>query len=325
MPVSVRGRFSSPDRFAWSPGGRAGMRGMDAEPQSGCRSEGGRPVGRRLAGAVTWGVALGAVATPLVLVVIVGVLVWAARPTGAPVPRGAVATLAGMGAFAGTFATAGIALAVAVPVGMGAALCLSEQKGGRLGGILGFGVDALAGIPGVVFGLWGYRALIPWFGSARGGGDLLVASLVLAAMVAPTCASACGRALAGVPVAVREQGRVLGLSEWQTVRGLVVPLAWRGMVAGMLLALGRAVGETVAVLMVSGAGAGVSGWRQPVTTAAALLLADLRLAAADPAGPAAHTLAWLALLLLTMTCVIRLAAATLQQAATPGRGGVEGG
>ncbi len=288
-------------------------------------SEGGRPLGR-LARAVTWSVALGAAATPLVLLVTVGALVWAARPSGrAPLVADAVVPPGVLRALTGTFATAGIALVVAVPIGIGLALCLSEQDLGWLGGILRYGVDALAGIPGVVFGLWGYRVLIPWLGSRRGGGDLLVAGLVLAAMVAPACASACGRALAGVSAAVREQGRVLGLSEWQTLRGLVVPLAWRGMAAGTLLALGRAVGETVAVLMVGGAGGGVSGWRQPVMTAAALLLADLRLAVADPSGPAAHTLAVLALLLLMLTSGIRLASAALQRVVVPVGAGVDGG
>ncbi len=250
---------------------------------------------------------------------IAGVLVWAARPSGLP-RLGAVNPVAALGAFAGTCATAGIALVLAVPVGIGSALCLSDQHWGRAGAVLGFGVDALAGIPGVVFGLWGYQLLVPRFG----GGDLLVAGLVLAAMVAPACASGCVRALSRVPVAVREQGRVLGFSQWQTLGGLIVPLAWRDMAAGVVLALGRAVGETVAVLMVGGGGVGPAGWRQPVTTAAALLLADVRLAAADPAGHAARALARLALLLFATTCVVRLAAIALQRTSAPDRAGAGG-
>ncbi len=279
--------------------------------------------------------ALAAALAPLALLGVFAILAVAAWPAvaagGARFLTGAVWNPGGIsGALtlvAGTALTALGALVLAVPVGIGVAICLAERARGRIARALGFCVEMIAGVPGVVFGLWGFVAVVPWLehrggpalarvlgfipffrGPVGSGQGVLAASVVLAAMIVPLVAAVARDALLRVPAAVRDQGRALGLTDWELLRDLVLPRAAPGIVGGVLLALGRALGETMAVLMVSGSGPLLPGtaWT-PTTTMASALIVDLR--AAGAGGMAYHVLAELALLLLLVAVAVHLAVA----------------
>lgn len=114
-------------------------------------------------------------------------------------------------------------------------------------------LELLAGIPSVVYGLWGLVVLVPLIGRLHPPGPSLLAGvLVLALMILPTMALTADAALAAVPDAYVRGAAALGLSRWATLRGVALPAARSGLVTGALLATGRALGETMAVLLVCG-------------------------------------------------------------------------
>jgi phosphate transport system permease protein len=155
----------------------------------------------------------------------------------------------------GTVVVCGVALALAVPVSWAAAVALSEQLRGPLAACLRSGVELLAVIPSIVYGLVGIAVLRPVVAHATGvsGGDsLLAAGLVLAVMVTPTIVAVSVDALAAVPPGVRETASALGLTRSEVVRSAVLPYARPGMRAAVLLGLARAMGETIAVFLVIG-------------------------------------------------------------------------
>lgn len=158
----------------------------------------------------------------------------------------------------GTVMVSAVALVLAVPVGLGAALFASEvlPPRARLG--LKTVIELLAGVPSVVYGLlgvlllrdWMYRLLAPF--DPLSGDTLLTAGVLLAVMVLPTVTTFSEDALRGVPGAQRRAARGLGLTRGTTALRLVLPQALPGLAAAALLALGRALGETIAVFLVIG-------------------------------------------------------------------------
>jgi phosphate transport system permease protein len=158
----------------------------------------------------------------------------------------------------GTAVVALIALALAAPIGIGAAVFTAEMlpRRWRLG--VKVLVELLAGVPSVVYGLlgilylrnWIYNALEPF--DPLSGDTLLTAGVLLAVMILPTVMTLSDDALRGVPAAQRLAARGLGLTRAETVFGVTLPQAWPGMVAALLLGLGRALGETIAVFLVIG-------------------------------------------------------------------------
>ena len=155
----------------------------------------------------------------------------------------------------GTTAVCAIALVLAVPVGWAAAIALSEQLPPRIARPLRSGVELLAAVPSIVYGLVGVAVVRPFVsstGDVPGGDSLLAAGLVLAVMVLPTIVAVSVDALAAVPDATREAARALGLTRREVVRSAVLPLARPGMRAAVLLGLARALGETIAVFLVIG-------------------------------------------------------------------------
>lgn len=114
-------------------------------------------------------------------------------------------------------------------------------------------IELLAGIPSVVYGLWGLMVVVPLVGRIRPlGASVLAGILVLALMILPTMVVVADAALARVPREYLQGAAALGLSRWTTVRAVALPAARRGLITGALLQTGRAVGETMAVLMVCG-------------------------------------------------------------------------
>jgi phosphate transport system permease protein len=158
----------------------------------------------------------------------------------------------------GTVVVSGIALLLAAPIGIGAAVFTAEVLPARWRPPVKVAIELLAGIPSVIYGLlgilflreWVYRALTPF--DPLSGDTLLTAGLLLAIMVLPTVMTLSDDALKGVPVDQRRAARGLGLTRAETIFSVSLPQAWRGMIAALLLALGRALGEGIAVFFVIG-------------------------------------------------------------------------
>ena len=178
----------------------------------------------------------------------------------------------------GTLATTAIALIIAVPVAIGAALVIVERLPRRLANIVGTFLELLAGVPSVIVGLWGALTFGPfiahhiapiisdnlpdwsWLGFARGdtgnGQGLLTSGLVLAVMILPIIAATARDLIRGVPILPREGAIALGMSDWETARKVTLPWVGTGLIGAIFLGLGRAVGETIAVAMVCGVALG---------------------------------------------------------------------
>lgn len=170
----------------------------------------------------------------------------------------------------GTLVTSAVGLLLALPVSIGLALFLTEMAPPRLRHVVSFPISLLAGIPSVVFGLWGLFVLvpllrrpvepfltrafgfIPLFRGAPIGLGYLAAGVVLAIMILPTITSISIEVLQTVPRALREAALSLGATRWEAIRMAVLPYARAGIVGATMLGLGRALGETMAVTMVIG-------------------------------------------------------------------------
>ncbi|GJG89058.1 phosphate transport system permease protein [Gemmatimonadetes bacterium T265] len=172
----------------------------------------------------------------------------------------------------GTVVTSLVALVIATPLALGVAVFISELAPGWLRTPLGFLVDLLAAVPSVVYGLWGVFVLVPLlrehvmpfiqrdlhlgnfplFTGAPYGPSLFAAGVILAVMVLPYISSVSREVLLVVPRSQREAALALGATRWETIRGAVVPYAKSGIIGGIILGLGRALGETMAVTMVIG-------------------------------------------------------------------------
>ena len=133
---------------------------------------------------------------------------------------------------------------------MGAAIYLTEYtRQGRLVRILRFGTETLAGIPSIIFGLFGFIVFVTLL---RFGIGLLSGTLTLTMMLLPTIIRTAEEAIRSAPIALREGSLALGATKWQTTVRVVVPTAVPGILTGVLLAIGRAVGETAALLFTMG-------------------------------------------------------------------------
>ncbi len=178
-------------------------------------------------------------------------------------------TFGALPAIFGTVATSFVALAIALPVGVAVAVVLAEQGQTTIRGILGTGIELLAAIPSVVYGIWALYVLAPWsyqhlevpisdrFGfigwlSQPGVRSLFSASLVLAVMILPTLSAISREVIKAVPRGLKESAVALGATWWETTWRVILPSARAGIFGATILALGRALGETIAVTMVIG-------------------------------------------------------------------------
>jgi len=222
-----------------------------------------------------------ALVIPALLVLLSAVIAWAAWPAvqvaGAELVVGVTWDVANnrFGAFpalAGTLLSSMLALVLATPLAMAVAILSSELAPQRVRTALGFFVDLLAAIPSVVYGLWGLLVVVPalrlyvmpfvsdtlqlgglpMFSGPAYGTSVLAAGVVLAIMILPYIASVSREVLAAVPRSQREAALALGATRWEMIRDAVLPFARSGLVGGIMLGLGRALGETMAVTMVIG-------------------------------------------------------------------------
>lgn len=153
------------------------------------------------------------------------------------------------------FVTLG-AVILGVPLALGCAILLAEVAPPAVTAVLRPAVQLLAGIPSVVFGLFGMRVLVPMIRQIpvahNTGFGILAASIVLAVMILPTITAVSEDAIRAVSDDYRHASLALGTSRWQTIVGVVIPAARSGIVAGIVLGIGRALGETMAMIMVIG-------------------------------------------------------------------------
>jgi phosphate transport system permease protein len=150
----------------------------------------------------------------------------------------------------GTVALGLFALLIAVPIGVGAAIYLTEYtRPSTLTRVIRFGVESLAGVPSIIFGLFGFILFVTTLGM---GWSMLAGALTLALMSLPTIIRTSEEAILTVPKSYRDTGYSLGASRWQMIVTTVLPTALPGIVTGVILAFGRAVSETAAVIFTAG-------------------------------------------------------------------------
>ncbi len=155
-----------------------------------------------------------------------------------------------VGSFEVTFG----AMILGVPLALLCAIYLAEFASPRTRNILKPAIEVLAGIPSVVYGFIGMMVIVPFLRNTFGGSGFSVAgcSIVLGIMILPTITSISFDALMAIPRTYREGSLALGATPWQTVKMVVLPAAKSGIVAAVILGMGRAIGETMAVIMIAG-------------------------------------------------------------------------
>ena len=226
-------------------------------------------------------------------------------PTATPAPQFGVLPL-----ILGTLLVSFVAILIALPLGLGVAIYLSELAGERMRKVLKPTIELLAGIPSVVYGFFGLVVLVPLIQKTFGlpvGETALAGSLILAVMALPTIITVAEDAMRGTPRAMREASLALGSTHWQTIYRVVIPYAGSGISAAVVLGIGRAIGETMAVLMVTGNAAVMPrSLFEPVRTIPATIAAELGEA---PAGGAHYqSLFMLGCILFIITMVISVTA-----------------
>lgn len=221
----------------------------------------------------------------------------------------------------GTAASSFIAILFAFPLGVAIAIFLSENfLPLPVRQVIRFVVEMLAAIPSVVYGLWGIFVVIPlvkvfgaWavenlgsfplFAGPAYGNSMLTASIVLALMILPTLTAISRNALTAVPKTLREGAYALGATRWEAILGVILPTAAPGVVAATILALGRAMGETMAVAMLIGNSSRLS-WSllSPGGTLAGLLANQF----GEAEGLQVNSLMYAALILVVITLLVNL-------------------
>ena len=171
------------------------------------------------------------------------------------------------------------AAAISIPLGVAAAIYIAEVAPSSLKEFLKSGVEILAAIPSVVLGFVGLATVVPWMKQLFGlptGLTALSGSVVLAFMAMPTIVSIAEDALHSVPRSYKEGAYALGATHWQTIHRVVLPAASPGIVAAVMLGIGRVIGETMAVMMITGNAASIPrGFLHPVRTLTATIAAEM--------------------------------------------------
>jgi phosphate transport system permease protein len=211
----------------------------------------------------------------------------------------------------GTLTSSAIALLISVPMGLGIALFLTEDFRHipkALQTLLSFLVELLSAIPSVVYGLWGIFGLVPFLrflGLPLQGGSLLPASLVLAVMILPTISAICREALLALPVELRLGAMGIGATRWESILYILLPAGRSGIMGAVMLGLGRAMGETMAVTMLIG---NRNQIRFSVFEPANTIAAQLATKFAEADGIEVSTLMYAALILFAMTLIVNILA-----------------
>lgn len=211
----------------------------------------------------------------------------------------------------GTVVSSFIALLIAVPIGLGVAIFLSEDYlSPKVQRIIVFLVELLAAVPSVVYGLWGIFVLIPFLKEITPlkGPGMLPAALILSVMILPTIAAIARDAIINVPIDLRQAAVGLGATRWEAILKIIVPAASSGIIGGIMLALGRALGETMAVTMLIGNANTINpSVFAPSNTISSLLANQF----AEASGLQVAALMYAALILFAITLVVNILAQLL--------------
>ena len=211
----------------------------------------------------------------------------------------------------GTIVSSLIALAISVPIGIGVAIFLSEDYiPPSVQRIIVFLVELLAAIPSVVYGLWGIFVLIPFLKTITDlkGPGMLPAALILSVMILPTIAAISRDAITNVPGGLRQAAVGLGATRWEAILKIILPAASSGIIGGIMLALGRALGETMAVTMLIGNSNKIDfSVLAPSNTISSLLANQF----AEASGLQVSALMYAALILTVITLVVNILAQLL--------------
>ena len=195
-------------------------------------------------------------------------------PTATPAPLFGIVPLV-----MGTLWVSLAAILFALPLGMAVAIYMAELANDKVRKILKPVIELLAGIPSVVYGFFGLVVIVPLIQQVFGlpvGETALAGSIILAIMALPTIITVAEDSIRNVPRAVKEASLALGATQWQTIRRVVLPYSVSGIMAAVVLGIGRAIGETMAVLMVTGNSAIIPhGLLEPVRTIPATIAAEL--------------------------------------------------
>lgn len=195
-------------------------------------------------------------------------------PTAQPIAQMGVKPL-----IYGTLLVSFGAILLALPIGLAAAIYLSEIARKKTRSIIKPIIELLAGIPSVVYGFFGLVIIVPLIQSVFNlpvGETALAGSIVLAIMALPTIITISEDAMQNTPRAMKEASLALGASKWQTIYKVIIPYSASGITAGAILGIGRAIGETMAVLMVTGNAAVIpTTFLEPVRTIPATIAAEL--------------------------------------------------
>ncbi|MFN6567056.1 phosphate ABC transporter permease subunit PstC [Nostoc minutum NIES-26] len=223
----------------------------------------------------------------------------------------------------GTLVSSFLGLLIAVPIGVGTAVLLSENfLPGKVRLVLVFLVELLAAIPSVVYGVWGIFVLVPiitnlgkWLNSYFGwlpifstpptGPGMLPAGVILAIMTLPIITAISRDALISVPPSLRQASVGLGATRWETIFQVLIPAAFSGIVSAVMLALGRAMGETMAVTMLIGNSNNISlSLLAPANTISSLLANQF----SEASGLQVAALMYAALVLFVLTLIVNIMA-----------------
>ena len=223
----------------------------------------------------------------------------------------------------GTLLSSFIGLLIAVPIGVGTAILLSEDfLPAKVKLVLVFAVELLAAIPSVVYGVWGifvlvpiltnlgkwlnsYFGWIPFFSTSPTGPGILPAGVILAIMTLPIITALSRDALISIPPSLRQAAVGLGATRWETILQILIPAAFSGIVSAVMLALGRAMGETMAVTMLIGNSNNISiSLLAPGNTISSLLANQF----SEASGLQVSALMYAALVLFFLTLVVNIMA-----------------
>lgn len=211
----------------------------------------------------------------------------------------------------GTLFSSFLALFISIPFSLAISIFLGEYfKEGAVSTFLRSAVEVLAGIPSVIYGLWGLFLLMPAvrlvemkIGVAPHGVGILTSSLILAIMIIPFSASIGREVISLVPGDLKEAAYSLGATRFEVIRNIVIPYARSGIIAGILLALGRAIGETMAVTMLIGNSNFLpTSIFSPANTMASVIANEF----AEATGITAASLIYVALVLFFVTMVVNI-------------------
>ena len=231
-------------------------------------------------------------------------------PTSTPAPQFGVLPL-----ILGTLWVSIFAILIALPLGLGVAIYLSELAGEKMRKLLKPAIELLAGIPSVVYGFFGLVVIVPLIQKVFNlpvGETAFAGSLILAIMALPTIITVAEDAMRNTPRAMREASLALGANHWQTIYKVIIPYSISGISAAVVLGIGRAIGETMAVLMVTGNAAVIPHTLfEPVRTIPATIAAEL--GEAPNGGTHYEALFMLGCILFLITMIISISAEVISK------------